>query len=1019
MRIRRIIAACTFAVIAVMFALPAGAYASGSAIMLSQSDFDSADNHCYMITKPGIYRLAQDVQGTFNIPSSFDRSSDNKIIIDLNGHKLADDADTGTNSAIVVEQNAQVNLTVKSSVAGGTITCSAGKGALRMCDEDSTLVAKNLTATSINFPCLDVESGHFYAKSGSYSTTNTDDNDAEVLWVNEDGWATIEDGTFALSGNGSTVVKHNAQSFSRIALDGGSFSHVPSMARLNSNKIAYRADDGTYRIAAAKEAALAFSDESSVPYAVTNVGRLGVVLFANQELASAVQASLGGTLCEAANHTVTFYSDASKEDVYQTQTVPFYDVAVRPAAPGTSSAKGFANWTTQEGAYNFDTPVTQDIELIPTWSSSAPLAKLSANTTGKEASSVQYFATLQEALDTASAMSTAATVTLLADVSGSVAVTDASHLTLDLGTYTLSWSGEWDQQNEDAICATGCANLTVTNGHINVSNYRNTGIRLDSCHDFLIKNVDVTCYDDDGDDRRCMVIDHASSGIIDGGTYVSNDGDDGYYSERIPALYVGSDSVLTIKDGKFSANDYSIVEANESTIIIEGGSFESGTNPLDLRFSDVTIKGGSFLSTGVDKAAASASFSKVMINGGSFAAGGQSVLAFADSDTTVGGGSFDKLVDLPSVANGKAVLKHADEQGRYEVLAESKAQDAASWVVNVPAVDGESAYKVYFESEEEARAFAEINEGSTVEQVEHGGSDGGSSDYVVYAKSVDVELSAITAGSELPSTAKAVLVRADASAVIEVAAQLAWSTLDGAEVEAGSKALGNTSYVVQASVAPSKNPEVWFSSAITATFNGADALGVSVAKDGSLEASYGFTTDAVSISGASIAIPKASYAYTGKRVRPVPFVTLGEEQLSAGIDYTVSYSANKRVGTAMVTVTGTGQYAGTVSKGFKIVPAKVKGVAAKAAGKGKVKVSWAKHKAQTTGFEVRYGTSKAKVKAGKGVKTAKAKGAKVVSKKLKGLKAGKRFYVQVRAYKIVDGKTYCSAWSKVRSAKVK
>ena len=448
-------------------------------------------------------------------------------------------------------------------------------------------------------------------------------------------------------------------------------------------------------------------------------------------------------------------------------------------------------------------------------------------------------------------MSTAATVTLLADVSGSVAVTDASHLTLDLGTYTLSWSGEWDQQNEDAICATGCANLTVTNGHINVSNYRNTGIRLDSCHDFLIKNVDVTCYDDDGDDRRCMVIDDASSGIIDGGTYISSDGEDSDYPERIPALYVGSDSVLTIKDGKCSAND------------------------------------------------------------------------------------------------------------------------------------------------------------------------GGSSDYVVYAKSVDVELPTIAAGVALPATAKATVVRADTGAAVETTAKLSWSTLDGAEVEAGSKALGNTPYVLQASIAPSKSPEVKFSSATTATFNGADALGVSIATDGNLEATYGFTTDAISISGASIAIPKASYAYTGKRVRPVPFVTLGEEQLSAGIDYTVSYSANKRVGTTAVTVTGTGQYAGTVSKGFKIVPAKVKGVTAKAAGKGKAKVSWAKHKAQTTGFEVRYGTSKAKVKAGKGVKTAKAKGAAKKAVTLKGLKSGKRVYVQVRAYKVVDGKTYYSAWSKVRSAKVK
>ncbi len=145
---------------------------------------------------------------------------------------------------------------------------------------------------------------------------------------------------------------------------------------------------------------------------------------------------------------------------------------------------------------------------------------------------------------------------------------------------------------------------------------------------------------------------------------------------------------------------------------------------------------------------------------------------------------------------------------------------------------------------------------------------------------------------------------------------------------------------------------------------------------------------------------------------------LGSVKLVEGVDYTVNYVDYDKVGTAQIQVSGMGNYAGTTSTTYKIAPTKVKGVAVKATGKHKVKVSWTKHKAQTGGFQIRYGTSKAKVKSGKG-KSVKLKSATAVSKKLKGFKSGKRVYVQVRSYKVVDGKTYYSAWSKVRSAKVK
>ena len=59
-------------------------------------------------------------------------------------------------------------------------------------------------------------------------------------------------------------------------------------------------------------------------------------------------------------------------------------------------------------------------------------------------------------------------------------------------------------------------------------------------------------------------------------------------------------------------------------------------------------------------------------------------------------------------------------------------------------------------------------------------------------------------------------------------------------------------------------------------------------------------------------------AYTGKAVRPTVQVYMGEKKLSAG-SYTLSYADNTEKGTAVVTVTGKGNYTGTISANFRIV----------------------------------------------------------------------------------------------------
>ena len=186
---------------------------------------------------------------------------------------------------------------------------------------------------------------------------------------------------------------------------------------------------------------------------------------------------------------------------------------------------------------------------------------------------------------------------------------------------------------------------------------------------------------------------------------------------------------------------------------------------------------------------------------------------------------------------------------------------------------------------------------------------------------------------------------------------------------------------------------------------------MSVGAGGNLQATYGFTTASKSIRGAELTLSKTKCAYDKNGCTPAATVTLDGKVLEQGADYTVRYQDSTKVGRAYAIVNGCGDYSGMLVAAYKIVPAKVTGVKVKAAGKGKLKVTWSKHKAQTDGFVVRYAVSKAALKAGKGT-TLKVKGASKKRVVIKNLKSGKRAYVQVRAYKKAVGKTYRSAWSK-------
>ena len=63
--------------------------------------------------------------------------------------------------------------------------------------------------------------------------------------------------------------------------------------------------------------------------------------------------------------------------------------------------------------------------------------------------------------------------------------------------------------------------------------------------------------------------------------------------------------------------------------------------------------------------------------------------------------------------------------------------------------------------------------------------------------------------------------------------------------------------------------------------------------------------------------------YTGEALTPVPVLNYQGSTLTLGTDFTVSYKNNTKAGTAAVTITGIGSYAGSCTKTFTIKPAPI------------------------------------------------------------------------------------------------
>jgi len=174
--------------------------------------------------------------------------------------------------------------------------------------------------------------------------------------------------------------------------------------------------------------------------------------------------------------------------------------------------------------------------------------------------------------------------------------------------------------------------------------------------------------------------------------------------------------------------------------------------------------------------------------------------------------------------------------------------------------------------------------------------------------------------------------------------------------------------------------------------------------------SKNFTITKRAMAGGTVSVA-SSVSFTGSNITPSVTVKVAGRTLTNGTDYTVSYSNNKNVGTSNVYVYGKGNYSGSLSAKFDIVPAKQQIQKLETKYKG-FYIDWAQ-KGSATGYDVEYSVNANMSGAVSKHLTASKPDTLTVS----GLAGNKTYYVRVRSYTNVNGKVYYGAWSDIKSIK--
>ncbi len=186
-----------------------------------------------------------------------------------------------------------------------------------------------------------------------------------------------------------------------------------------------------------------------------------------------------------------------------------------------------------------------------------------------------------------------------------------------------------------------------------------------------------------------------------------------------------------------------------------------------------------------------------------------------------------------------------------------------------------------------------------------------------------------------------------------------------------------------------------------------------------IETDVPFGKDSETLSGTPVSVSKdisslnfseiTNKAYTGESLNPSVMVKDGSKTLKKGSDYTLIYKNNKAIGTASVTVKGKGNYSGTKTLTFQIVPKKTI-LTAKRSGE-KITFQWDAVKGAEK-YEIFY-----REKGEDQYKKFATVSGKKTNYSTTELAKNKTYQFQIRSYKKSNGEKVYSKFSKVVTVK--
>ncbi len=171
-------------------------------------------------------------------------------------------------------------------------------------------------------------------------------------------------------------------------------------------------------------------------------------------------------------------------------------------------------------------------------------------------------------------------------------------------------------------------------------------------------------------------------------------------------------------------------------------------------------------------------------------------------------------------------------------------------------------------------------------------------------------------------------------------------------------------------------------------------------------------TNQLTSENTTVSLSSDSFVYTGQEIKPTVKVVLKKDgsepiTLTADEDYLLSYENNTNPGKAKVTVEGTNNYKGTVSKTFKILPKQPENFKLAEKGLTSLRVSWKKF-TDVSGYELTC--------TGSGKNIVEKLSSSRTSHRFRNLDPDKKYSVKIRAYVTIDSKKEFGSYSKTISA---